>query len=129
VRFVLLAFLALQLACDLGVTATYRVSMGPAEADSITQLSVAIADAIAQQRAMEVTGTNHRCSLASYYKSVGNGDWWDLCVTRVDSTAVRFHLEAWRSGEWGSRGDELRDALRDTLTTQFGARFSEEVNR
>ena len=126
-RPILLLFLAFQLACDAGVTATYRVSMSPAERDSITQLSVAIADAIAQQRAMEVKGTNHRCSLASYYKRVGNaGDWLDLCVTRVDSTAVRFHLEAWRSGEWGSRGDELRYALRDTLTTQFGVRFSEE---
>ena len=54
------------------------------------------------------------------------GDWLDLCVTRADSTAVKFHIEAWRTGEWGSKGDDLRTDMRATLAARFGARFGED---
>ena len=125
-RLLLLVLIALQLACDEGVTVTYRVSMAPGEADSINQLSVAISDAVAQRHAMEARGATHDCSLASYFRQVGGGgDWLDFCVAREASAAVKFHIEAWRSGEWGSQGDALRSDLRDTLFTQFGARVSE----
>ena len=121
----LVLLLALLAACDRGVTVTYRVSMAPTEADSISQLSLAISDAVAQRHGMETQGEPDRCSLASYYRQVGSGgDWLDFCVDR-EAAAVRFHIEAWRTGEWGSPGDALRLDVRDTLVTQFGARVTE----
>ena len=75
---------------------------------------------------MDAQGTTDGCSLASYYRQVGGGgDWLDFCVAREASAAVKFHIEAWRSGEWGSQGDALRVDVRDTLLTQFGARVTE----
>ena len=125
-RHLLLLFIALQVACDRGVSVTYRVSMAPAEADSISQLSVVISDAVAQQHAMAAQGATGDCSLASYYRQVGGGgDWLDFCVAREASAAVKFHIEAWRTGAWGSQGDALRLDLRDTLLTKFGARVTE----
>ena len=126
VRLLLLILVAFQLACDAGVSVTYRVSMAPPEADSISQLSVVMSDAVAQQHAMAARGATGDCSLASYYRQVGGGgDWLDFCVAREASAAVKFHIEAWRTGAWGSEGDALRLDLRDTLLTQFGARVTE----
>ena len=117
---------ALLVACDQGVSVTYRVSMAPPEADSISQLSVAISGAVAQRHAMEARGTRDGCSLATYYRQVGGGgDWLDFCVAREASAAVKLHIEAWRTGEWGSQGDALRLDVRDTLLAQFGARVTE----
>jgi hypothetical protein len=125
-RLSLLLLIAFQVACDRGVSVTYRVSMAPAEADSISQLSVAISDAVAHRHAMGAQGMTDGCSLASYYSQVGGGsDWLDFCVTREGNIAVKFHIEAWHTGLWGSRGDGLRLDVRDTLATQFGARFTE----
>ena len=56
-RLLAVLLLALLAACDRGVTVTYRVSMASAEADSISQLSVAISGAVAQRHAMEAQGT------------------------------------------------------------------------
>jgi hypothetical protein len=124
-RLLAVLLLALLAACDRGVTVTYRVSMASAEADSISQLSVAISGAVAHRHAMEAQGTPDGCSLASYYRQVGGGgDWLDFCVAR-EAAAVKFHIEAWRTGEWGSPGDALRLDVRDTLLTQFGARVTE----
>lgn len=126
-RLLLLILVACQLACDAGVSVTYRVSMAPPETDSISQRSVAISDAVAQRNAMEARGTTDGCSLASYYARVGGGgDWLEMCVTRTDSTAVKFYIAAYRTGEWGAKGDDLRTDMRDTLATHFGARFSED---
>src|SRR2546427_2318216 len=87
-RHLLLLVIALQVACDRGVSVTYRVSMTPAEADSISQLSVVISDAVAQQHAMAAQGATGDCSLASYYRQVGGGgDWLDFCVAREASAA------------------------------------------
>src|SRR5437764_11565437 len=54
-----------SMACDAGVSVTYRVSMAPPEADSISQLSVAISDAVAQRNAMEVRSEEHTSELQS----------------------------------------------------------------
>ena len=124
-RLLLVLLIALQVACDEGVTVTYRVSMAPAEADSISQLSVSISDAVAQRYAMEARGATDDCSLADYYRRLGGGDWLSFCVAREASAAVEFHIEAWRTGEWGSQGNALRFDLRDTLFTQFGPRVTE----
>ena len=125
-RLLPVLLMALLVGCDRGVSVTYRVSMTPAEADSISQLSVAISGAVAQRHAMDAQGTTDGCSLGSYYRQVGGGgDWLDFCVAREASAAVKFHIEAWRSGEWGSQGDALRVDVRDTLLTQFGARVTE----
>ncbi len=118
----LLAFLA---ACDPGVAVTYRVSMASQETDSISQLSVTIADAVAQQHAMQVRGTSDGCSLAYYYRPLGGGGWLDLCVTR-GSNAVRLSVAEFLTYSWGAKGDALRHDLLDTLTAQFGARVSQE---
>src|SRR5437899_12575112 len=100
-RRLLLLLIALQVACDRGVSVTYRVSMAPAEADSISQLSVVISDAVAQQHAMAAQGATGDCSLASYYRQVGGGgDWLDFCVARGESGAVQLQIEASRAGGW-----------------------------
>ena len=126
-RPVLAFLIALQLACDPGVSVTYRVSMTPAEADSISQLSVAISDAVAQRHAMEARGRDDSCSLAYYYKRLGGGgDWLDFCVRR-GGNAVEFSVDEFRTWSWGPRGDALRHDLRDTLAAQFGARVSERM--
>ena len=124
-RLLVLLLMALQVACDAGVSATYRVSMAPGDADSISQLSVAISDVVAQRHAMEAEGASDGCSLADYYRPLSGGDWLSLCVTREASAAVEFHIQNWRTGEWGSQGNALRFDLRDTLFTQFGARVTE----
>ena len=124
-RLLLVLLIAFVAACDRGVMVTYRVSMTTAEADSIIQLGVAISRTVAQRHAMRSQGTQDGCSLASYYRQVGNGgDWLDFCVAR-EAASVKFHIEAWRTGEWGSPGDALRVDVRDTLLTQFGQRVTE----
>src|SRR2546425_13271880 len=101
--------------------------MAPPEADSISQLSVAISDAVAKRNAMEVRGTTDGCSLASYYARVGGGgDWLEMCVTRADSTAVKFYIAGYRTGGGGAKGDDLRTAKRDTRATHVGARLRGE---
>lgn len=115
--------LALQAACDPAVSATYRVAMQPAEADSIGPLSVAIADVLAQRHSIGPQ-TDQRCSLAAYFVDFGGTHWLDFCVTR-DGNTVEFQLFEFRTTHWGAKGDSLRHELRDTLMTQFGSRFNE----
>src|SRR2546425_10319306 len=98
--------------------------MAPPEADSISQLSVAISDAVAKRNAMEVRGTTDGCSLASYYARVGGGgDWLEMCVTRADSTAVKVYIAADRTGGGGAKGEDLRTDMRGRRATHFGAGF------
>ncbi len=118
----LVLLIAFQLACDLGVDVTYRVSMQPAEADSITPLGAEIAGALAQRYALDARGTTDPCSLATYYATTSEG-WLDFCVTHA-TNAVEFHLSEYRTGSWSSKGDRLRTDLRDTLTAQFGSRVT-----
>ena len=118
----LVLLIAFQLACDLGVDVTYRVSMQPAEADSIARLGVEIAGALAQRYALDARGTTDPCSLATYYATTSEG-WLDFCVTHA-TNAVEFHLSEYRTGSWSSKGDRLRTDLRDTLTAQFGSRVT-----
>lgn len=118
-----MALLGSQAACDPAVSATYRVAMQPAEADSIGPLSVAIADVLAQRHAIGPQ-TDKRCSLAAYFVEFGSTHWLDFCVTR-EGNAVEFQLFEFRTTHWGAKGDSLRLELRDTLQIQFGPRFNE----
>ncbi len=118
-----LVLLGLQVACDPGVSANYRVSMQPTEADSIIPLSGAIANELAQRHSIGPQ-TDQRCSLADYFVDFGGTHWLDFCVTRVGN-GVEFQLFEFRTTHWGAKGDSLRHELRDTLAIQFGPRFSE----
>jgi hypothetical protein len=126
----LLLLVGLQLACDPGVDATYRVSMESAEADSISRLSVVISDTIAQRNGMDKEGRTRDCPLASYHGGAGKEAlWMDLCVYREGSSAVMFYVMEFQTWDWGPRGDRLRYGLRDTLTSQFAERFREVTKR
>jgi hypothetical protein len=88
-----IVLIALQMACDPGVGVIYRVSMQPAEADSIIPLSRAIADALAQRHGMEA-GTKP-CSVAYYdvdlAGSNGGTHFLGFCVT-CEGSGVEFQL-------------------------------------
>jgi hypothetical protein len=120
----IVVLLGLQLACDPAVGVTYRVSMQPAEADSIIPLSVAIADVLAQRHALGPRAPWEGCTLADYFFDFEGAHWVHFCVTRAGN-AVEFGLSEAITRSWGPKGDSLRRELRDTLTMQFGPRVNE----
>jgi hypothetical protein len=129
-RVVLVFLLAISIvSCDPTVAASFTVApiSPPAARETEAQEAVAIAATLAARHGLRPRSSLQGRGLAAYFAGIYRSPTNELnfSVSQAADGTIQFTLTEAITTVWSSKGDSLRQELRDTLSVRFPSRLEE----